>query len=115
VHNREFYKILNDNYNAGAQQGVIQCMMKHIETCPVTMTALKQAYPPKPRAATTPSHDFIRGQQVSFIYQRQRYQGTIVRLNKQRATVQPHTHSGAPFAKALIPYAQLSPTKTLEH
>lgn len=114
VHNREFYNILNDSYNAGAQQSVIQCMIQHAEKCPVTMTALHQTYPPKPKAATTPAHDFIHGQRVSFTYQRQRYQGTIVRLNKQRATVQPHTHSGAPFAKALIPYAQLRPTKTPE-
>lgn len=114
VHNREFYHILERSYAADSDLQVMQFLLDACGDCPETIAALHTGYgsqrlPLPTAAAFSPRarapHGFQRGQQVSFVYRRKTYTGTITRLNKQRASVD---CDSAKFPRALIPYAQLS-------
>jgi len=107
VHNHAFYQILQRSYDDAEHKSVLQYIIRHCQSCPETSAALQQSYPSRQHLSDEPTHNFNRGQTIGFTYRGQCYQGTIARLNKQRATILLDANSRAPFAKALIPYAQL--------
>lgn len=114
VHNHAFYQTLQRSYDAADHHRTAQYIAHHCQSCPETSAALQQNYSSRQHLSSKPAHDFSRGQAVGFTYRGQYYRGTIARLNKQRATILVDADSRAPFAKALIPYAQLHAIKEIE-